>query len=61
MVQDMLETRALDYTAKNIAMYTNKAKEELIYLSRNKATQTLKSFVGFQPRLFIESLSMLQT
>jgi len=60
IVQDTLATKVLDHITKNITRYTQKAKNELIHLKKNNATQTLKSFVDFQPRLFTESLSMFQ-
>jgi geranylgeranyl diphosphate synthase type II len=60
IVEDTLATGALNCTAKNITMYAEKGKGELVYLNKNNATQTLKSFIGFQPRLFMESLSIFQ-
>jgi geranylgeranyl pyrophosphate synthase len=60
IVQGTLATKALDYTARNITKYTKKAKDEVIYLKKNSASQTLKSIIDFQPRLFMESLSMFQ-
>jgi geranylgeranyl diphosphate synthase type I len=60
IVEEILATKAFDNTARIIKRYTQLAKDELVCLKKNKATQTLKSFVGFQPRLFMESLSMFQ-
>jgi len=60
IVEEILETKAFGNTVRNIRRYTKQAKDELIYLKKNNATQTLKSLVGFQPRLFMESLSIFQ-
>jgi geranylgeranyl pyrophosphate synthase len=60
IVQETLATKALEYTARNVKKYMKKAKKELTYLKKNSASQTLESFVGFQPRLFMESLSLSQ-
>ena len=60
IVEEILATKAFDNTVRNIKSYTKKAKDELICLKKNKGTQTLKSFIGFQPRLFTENLSMFQ-
>jgi geranylgeranyl pyrophosphate synthase len=61
IVEDILAANAFDNTDRNIKRYTKLAKDELICLKKNNATQTLKSFVDFQPALFTESLSMFQT
>jgi len=60
IVEDILETKALNNTLKAIRKFTNKALEELFELEDNVATRTLKFFVEAQPQLFIESLSTLQ-
>jgi geranylgeranyl diphosphate synthase type II len=60
IVQDTLAAEALDYITENIIKYTKKAENELFCLKKNKATQTLKSFAGFQPRLFMESFSIFK-
>jgi geranylgeranyl pyrophosphate synthase len=60
IIEDTLETRALNNMKKIIRKFTKKAKDELIELKKNNTTQTLKFFVEAQPQLFIESLSTLQ-
>jgi len=61
IVEETLETKALNNTMKTIRKFTKRAEEELFALKkRNKTTQTLKFFVEAQPQLFIESLSRLQ-
>ena len=60
IVQEILATGALEYVTRRITSYSEKAKKELLCLKRNNAVQTLESFVGFQPRLFIDSVSMVQ-
>jgi geranylgeranyl pyrophosphate synthase len=60
IVEDTLETKTLDNTLKTIRRFTKKAREELIELNRNNATQTLQLFIEAQPSLFIGSLSTLQ-
>jgi len=60
IVEDTLETKALNNTMKTIRKFTKKAKEELFELTKNDATRTLKFFVEAQPQLFVESLSTLQ-
>ncbi len=57
VVEEVLATKALDNTLRNIKRYTKNAKDELGYLKKNNATQTLETLMGFQPRLFMESLS----
>jgi len=60
IVENVLETRALNNTMKIIRKFTKRAVEQLFELKRaNKATLTLKFFVEAQPQLFIESLSRL--
>jgi len=61
IVENFLETKALNNSMKNIRKFTKRAEEELFELKRrNQATQTLKFFVEAQPQLFIESLSTLK-
>ena len=61
IVENTLETKALNNTMKIIRKFTKKAKEELFELKKgNTATRTLKFFVEAQPQLFMESLSTLQ-
>jgi geranylgeranyl pyrophosphate synthase len=60
IVQGTLATGALDHAAKTITIYTEKAKSELFYLKKSNATQTLESFVSFQPRLFMETISIFE-
>lgn len=62
IVENTLETKALNNTMKIVRKFTKRAKEELFELKKkNRATRTLKFFVEAQPQLFIESLSTLQT
>jgi geranylgeranyl pyrophosphate synthase len=56
IVEDALETKMLDNTLKTIRRFARKAREELIDLKTNTATQTLQMFIEAQPPLFIESL-----
>jgi len=61
IVEDTLETKALNHIMKSMRKFANKAGEELFQLKkRSKHTRTLKFFVEAQPQLFIESLSTLQ-
>jgi len=60
IVEETLETRALNNTMKLVRKFAERAKEELFELKRNTATRKLKFFVDAQPQLFIESLSTLQ-
>jgi len=61
IVEETLETKALNNTMKTIRKFTKRAEEELFKLKKkNKATGTLKFFVEAQLQLFIESLSTLQ-
>ena len=61
IVEDTLETKALNNIMKLMRKFTKRAEEELFELKkRNKATRTLKFFVEAQLQLFIESLSTLQ-
>jgi len=61
IVENTLETKALNNTMIIIRKYTKRAEEGLSGLKKeNKATQTLKFFVEAQPQLFIEGLSTLQ-
>jgi len=61
IVENTLETKALNNTMKIIKKFTKKAKEELLELRNiNNTTRTLEFFVEAQPQLFIESLSKLQ-
>jgi geranylgeranyl pyrophosphate synthase len=60
IVENTLKTKALDNIGKNISGHAKKAKQELIELKINNATQTLQLFIEAQPQLFIESLSTLQ-
>jgi len=60
IVEDAFETKMLDNTLKIISRFTKKAREELIELKRNDATQTLQLFIEAQPSLFIGSLLTLQ-
>jgi geranylgeranyl pyrophosphate synthase len=60
IVEDILETRVLDNTLKNVRRFAKKAEKELIELNISNATQTLQMFIEAQPKLFIESLSALQ-
>lgn len=60
IVENMLETKALNNTIKIIKKFTRMAREGLLQLKKkNKATRTLKLLVEAQPQLFIESLSPL--
>jgi geranylgeranyl pyrophosphate synthase len=61
IVAAILATKALDSTSRTIRNYAKRAKDELVGLKKNSATQTLKVFVGFQPRLFRESFSIFQS
>ena len=61
IVENTLETKAINNRMKSLRKFTKKAKEELFLLKNNKATRTLKFFVESQPQLFIESLSKFQT
>jgi geranylgeranyl pyrophosphate synthase len=61
IVENTLETKALNNIIRLIRKFTKRAGEELFELKkRNKATRTLKSFVEAQLHLFIESLSTFQ-
>ena len=60
IVEDILETKALDNTVKKIRRIAKKAEEELVEAKINKATKTLRLFIEAQPQLFIKSLSTLQ-
>jgi len=61
IVEETLETKALNNTMKTIRKFTKRAVEELFELkSKNNATQRLKFFAEAQPQLIIESLSTLQ-
>jgi len=61
IVENTLETKALNNTMKIIRKYTKRAEEELSELKKkNRATRTLKFFVDAQPQLFIESLLTLK-
>jgi geranylgeranyl pyrophosphate synthase len=60
IVEDALETKILDNTLKIIRRFAKKAKEELIELESNKATQTLQLFIEAQPSLFIRSIHTSQ-
>ncbi len=61
IVENTLETKALNNTVKIIRKFTKKAEKELSKLKKNnRATRTLKFFVEAQFSLFIESLSTLQ-
>jgi len=61
VVEDALETKALNNTMKIIRKFTKRAEEELFELKKeNSATRTLKFFAEAQLQLFIERLSKLQ-
>ncbi|MBT0160201.1 hypothetical protein G4O51_09475 [Candidatus Bathyarchaeota archaeon A05DMB-2] len=60
IVEDVLKLKALDVMSKTIRRFAKKARNELIKLKRNNATQTLQLFIETQPLLFIGSLSTLQ-
>ena len=61
IVENTLETKALNNTMKIIRKFTKKAREELFELKKtSKAIQTLDFFVEARPQVFIESLSILQ-
>jgi len=60
VVEETLETKALNNTVKIIRKFTKSAVEELYEFKRNNTTRTLKFFVEAQLQLFIESLSTLQ-
>jgi geranylgeranyl pyrophosphate synthase len=56
IVEEILETGALDNTVKTIKRFAKKGKEELIKMKRNDGTQALQLVIEAQPQLFIESL-----
>jgi len=61
IVQDALQTKALNNSLKIVRKFTKKAKDELSNLKTiNRATQTLQFFVEVQPQLISESLPTLQ-
>jgi geranylgeranyl pyrophosphate synthase len=61
IVQDTLQTKALNNSLKIVRKFTKKAKDELSNLKTiNKATQTLQFFVEVQPQLVSESLPTLK-
>lgn len=60
IVEHTLETNVLDNALKIMREYTEKAENELSELKKNKATETLKSFVRSQAELFIGYLSNFQ-
>jgi geranylgeranyl pyrophosphate synthase len=57
-VKEVLNSRVFDHVARKITAYSEKAKEELIYIKTSSANQTLRSFVDIQSRLFVESFSI---
>ena len=59
IVEDTLETKALNNIIKAISQFTKRAEEELFTLKKNTTIRTLEFFVKAQPQLFIESLSTL--
>jgi geranylgeranyl pyrophosphate synthase len=60
IVEDTLETKALNNIIKAIRKYTKRAEEEFFEFNKNTTIQTLEFLVEAQPQLFIESLSTLQ-
>ena len=56
IVKETLETKVLEYTERKVRYYTQQAEKELMGLKKNNATQTLKSLVDAQPKLFAEIL-----
>ena len=61
IVQDALQTKALNNSLKIIRELTKKAKDSIANLKTiNKSTQTLQFFVEAQPQLVSESLQSLQ-
>jgi geranylgeranyl pyrophosphate synthase len=60
IVEDTLETKALDNTVKTIRRLVKKGMKELFEMKSSDATRSLQLFVEAQPRLFIESLLALQ-
>jgi geranylgeranyl pyrophosphate synthase len=61
IVENILETKALNNTLRILRKITKRAKEELFELKKtNRAIQTLEFFAETQLQLFIESLSTFQ-
>lgn len=60
IVKNILETKVLDKTIKDIIGFSKKGQEALIEMNSNKATQSLQLFMEAQPRLFIESTAVLR-
>jgi geranylgeranyl diphosphate synthase type I len=60
IVKGILETKVLDKTIKEIKGFAEKGQEALIEMNSNKATRSLQLFLEAQPKLFIESTSLLR-
>jgi len=60
IVEDILETKALDNTVKAIKRFAKKGRGGLTELKMNNAARTLQMFIEAQPRVFVDSLSVLQ-
>lgn len=60
LVENLLETRALDNVVRIMRRYAKKGEGELAKVQRNEASQTLRVFITAQPQLFIESISASQ-
>jgi len=56
IVQAVLETKALENTTRLLKTLTKKAEIELLNLKRNTASETLKSFLEAQSKIFMEIL-----
>jgi geranylgeranyl pyrophosphate synthase len=60
IVEGVLRTEALHNITKPISKLAKKAEKELADLKKTPATRTLQFFVRAQPKLFTESIPMLQ-
>jgi geranylgeranyl pyrophosphate synthase len=60
IVEEVLETGALDNTIRTMKRFAKKGKEELLKMERNDATRALRLVIEAQPQLFVESLQSLQ-
>jgi geranylgeranyl pyrophosphate synthase len=60
IVEGVLRTEALHNITKTVSTLARKAEKQLADLKKTPATRTLQLFAEAQPRLFIESILMLQ-